>query len=270
MGDDRDQIVRPTVRCLTEDIGLQLPLVTVPLHGLDLPIIKRAQQIPAKQRENGAERILSLKDRVWLKAKTSRERGAVTEHPHVGERPGTPECNWWLGAVGFREEGSGDDAYADLKARSTVAKDKSPSGINTTWMLPTATDALRHLAEFAAAQEEAMYKQICALIAESARSGKTLKTVYGRHSIEVRVRVHDHETYLAVGATGVADYREVAALLSSVPGMTPDDWLPEPGEVLGIEPHPGQIVFSAILLPAALAEILDQNPPGALDVRDET
>lgn len=46
--------------------------------------------------------------------------------------------------------------------------------------------------------------------------------------------------------------------------MGPEDWSVEPGEVLGITPDVGQIVYSAILPPESLAQILEESEGGYL------
>lgn len=263
----RDSRVRPTLRALTEDLELPVPTVDVPLETVSHAVIARAQGIPAMQADNGAERILSLADRVWLKVKTGRYRGAVTNYiPDPELHKARWLTGWWLGFAGKRFQGDRRDAYVQAQARSSVTKDQSPSGVDTTWMLPTERDANRRAAEFAAREEVAMRRQVLAMIAESARTGRMLTTTYGHHSLEVLVKVPDNLTYLAIGLTGVHRVEELATLLDCVPGVPRESWGVEPGDVLGITPRPGQIVFSTILDPVELAPLLDEYPEGTLDV----
>lgn len=269
MASDQGPPVRPTLRALTEDLALPIPPVDVQLHDVDHPIIVRAQSIPAKQADHGAERILSLSDRIWLKVKTGRYRGAVTHHAHDPELPkATWLSGWWLGFVGLRAVGDRRDVYAQAEARSTVEKDRVAAGIDTTWMLPTERDANRRAAEFAAREEAAMRHQVLAVIAESARTGRMITTTYGHHSLEVLVKVPDNLTYLAIGMTGVHRPEEIAALLDCVPGVHREAWGVEPGDVLGITPRPAQLVFSTILDPTELAPLLERYPQGTLDVKN--
>lgn len=261
--------VRPTLRCVSEDLGLKYPPVTEQLHLISEPVVQRAQSVPARQREDGADRILCLRDRVWLKVKTGRDRGAVTEYVLETESKMLETFSWWLGAVGNREAGSDDDAYALLERRSAVTKRKSKSGIDSSWMLPGPLDTVRVKAELAAHEYDAMNSQVRALIAESTRTGATLVTFYGHHSLEVTVRVQDIVTYLAVGMTGVVDSREIAALLSCVPGVRAEDWGAEPGDVLGIKPHPGQVVYSTIIDPQSLDVVLEESPAGSLNISNK-
>lgn len=111
-----------------------------------------------------------------------------------------------------------------------------------------------------------MRHQVLASIAESARTGKTLTTTYGHHSLEVLVRAPDNLTYLAVGVTGVQRPEEIAALLDCVPGVLSAAWGREPGDVLGITPRPGQVVFSTILDPTELEPLLEAYPEGTLPI----
>lgn len=78
------------------------------------------------------------------------------------------------------------------------------------------------------------------------------------------MKSQDGETYLAIATEGFLDPREVAVVLSAVPGMTADDWQIEPGEVLGITPGVGQLVYSAMLPPETLAAMLDDSSGGYL------
>lgn len=171
-----------------------------------------------------------------------------------------------VGFVGIRAEGDRKDAYSRAIARSEAGREDSPSGVDTRWMLPAERDARRQIAEFAAREEAAMRHQVLAMIAESARTGRVLTTMYGHHSLEVLVKAPDNLTYLAVGITGVHRPEELAALLDCVPGVSRDSWGVEPGDVLGITPRPGQLVFSTILDPVELAPLLEQFPEGTLDI----
>lgn len=259
--------VRPTLRALTEDLELPLPTVDVPLEAVEHPVVQRAQSIPPRQSANGAERVLCLEDRVWLKVKTGRFRGAVTDFALDGDLPHARSLQgWWLGFVGLRAEGAKTDAYEAALKRSKVGKDQSRTGVDTSWMLPTDRDARRRNAEKWAREEAAMRHQVLATIAESARTGKTLTTTNGRHSLEVLVRAPDNLTYIAVGVTGVQRPEEIAALLDCVPGVPSTEWGREPGDVLGITPRPGQLVFSTILDPVELGPLLEAHPAGTLPI----
>ncbi len=70
--------VRPTRRCLA-DLAVDLPDLGVPLDEIEDPVIVSAQALPEQRDAGGAERVVSLTDRVWFKVKTSDRRAVVTE-----------------------------------------------------------------------------------------------------------------------------------------------------------------------------------------------
>ena len=72
------------------------------------------------------------------------------------------------------------------------------------------------------------------------------------------MRCDGAESYLAITAEGHYDPKFVAVLLAAIPGVPPSDWIAEPGPVLGITPASGQVVFSTMLPPEALAALLDE------------
>jgi hypothetical protein len=265
--------VRPTLRVLSDDLGIALPTVDEPVHALDHPLVARAQLVPLAEAVSGSERVLSLVDRVWLKVKTARHRGGVTtvsarEAQDLSQPGMDPRWleGWWLGFAGMRSEGSPEDVYATVLSHSQVAKRDGHGGVDTGWLLPNARDAKRSVAEFAAREERAMRAQVLAMIVESATSGRPITTRYGHHAVTVLVKVPDNLTYLAIGVDGVRHDNEIATLLACVPGVEPASWGVEPGGVLGLKPHPGQLIYSTALEPTVLADLIDQFPPGTLDV----
>jgi hypothetical protein len=72
------------------------------------------------------------------------------------------------------------------------------------------------------------------------------------------VKAHEGEAYLAITTEGFLDPRMLAIMLSSVPGLTDEDWLPEPGSHMEFEPQPGQITFSTMIPADVQARILDE------------
>jgi len=111
-----------------------------------------------------------------------------------------------------------------------------------------------------------MRRQVLATIVESAVSSRPITTLYGHHALTVLVKAPDNLTYLAIGVTGVSNDREIAALLACVPGVDPSEWGVEPREVLGLRPHPGQLIYSTALDPAVLAALMELYPPGTLTI----
>ena len=252
--------MRPTIRCLVDDLQMPLPAVDVPLHAITHPLVKRAQLIPAQDADGSAERIKALSDRWWLKVKIrgSGWRGAVTAGDNIPDRLQDP-CGryWWLGAAGKRDEDSKHDFY------NTVT---SPS--SSDWMLPTRSDAVRIRVEQAYADEVAIRARIGELLVKSLMSGKVWTAEYKGHTLSVLVKAPDGETFVTVGTTGIPSAEIFAVLLDSVPGTRREDWLPEPSKIAGFEPRPGEIIFSTIIDPKALADLCDQYPLDAPDEAD--
>jgi hypothetical protein len=106
--------VRPTVRCLTDDLGLKIPTIDDPLDEFDHPLLRKANQQFAEP-SSSRERISSIDAAVLFKVKAQRWRGAVWI-----DATGRP----WMVAAGWREEGSQDDFYEALghAARSARAR----------------------------------------------------------------------------------------------------------------------------------------------------
>lgn len=63
--------VRPTIRCLREDLHLPLPTARVPLDEIDHPILKKAAE-QFTSPDTSHERIASIDDVVLFKVKTGR------------------------------------------------------------------------------------------------------------------------------------------------------------------------------------------------------
>jgi len=86
--------VRPTIRCIIEDLKVALPTVDCRLEGLDHPLVEKAQQAPAFATAGTAPRIASVTDRAWIKVKVSDWRGAVTEVLPASGRPVGDPARW--------------------------------------------------------------------------------------------------------------------------------------------------------------------------------
>jgi hypothetical protein len=73
--------VRPTIRCLREDLGhAKLPPASLPLDRLDLPVLRKAQEV-CRTDPPTTGRITSIDDQVLWKVKIERWRGAVWCRP---------------------------------------------------------------------------------------------------------------------------------------------------------------------------------------------
>lgn len=251
--------VRPTKRCL-DDLGVSFPPYTESLSELSHPLVRRAQSLPQEVAAGGAERIRSLRDRVWFKCKTSVYRGAVTllAPPELESQPLPPEAAWWIGAAGTREEGSGSDFYAQLEAEAT-RRGKGTGGPSTEHLLPQIIDRERLKAEIAARTTQAMRNLIVRLIANSLQNGRPYTAELQNHRVTALVRASEGtEAYLAIAAEGFVNPEIIALILNAVPGIRSDDWQPEPGGVAGIVPDEGQIIWSTIIPPEVQAHVIER------------
>jgi hypothetical protein len=124
MGDIRR--ARPTIRCVIEDLGLELPGLDTDLGELDNPWIAELYRIAATS-PTGQKRILAIDQPLVYRLRLSSERGAtwLDEDGVV-----------WFCAVRRREEGSDDDAFAWFAELHRAGR-----------LLPTDQDRLRDRAE---------------------------------------------------------------------------------------------------------------------------
>lgn len=247
--------VRPTRRCLV-DLGADLPDLGTLLSEIGDPVIAAAQSVPEQRDAGGVERILSLTDRVWFKVKTTDRRAAVTEL-RSGEMPDPMPPNlgaWWIGAAGRRQSDSPQhDFYATLQRECTSGKT-----VSTAHLLPGDWDWKRLNAEQAVAWRREMKRLVIRLIAMSLTTGHVAVAEFRAHRIKALVRAaNGHEAYLAITAEGVPDARIFALLLDCVPGVTPDDWLPEPSPLAEMNPGPGEITWSTLFPSNVASAILD-------------
>ncbi|MCL2089942.1 MAG: hypothetical protein FWH11_01740 [Micrococcales bacterium] len=246
--------VRPTRRCLA-DLAIPVPDLGAPLEEIDDATVSAAQAVPEQRDAGAVERIVSLSDRVWFKVKTSDRRAVVTEL-RGGERPTSapPHAGtWWMGAAGHRQKDSPQrDFYASLQRECTTGRT-----VSTVHLLPYAWDWKRLVAEVAVAWRREMRRLILRLVRTTLTSGSIAVAEFRTHRIKALVRSDDgHEAYLAIIAEGVPDPEIYALLLDCVPGISPDDWQPEPSFVAGIEPTPGEIIWSTLLPPHTAETIL--------------
>lgn len=253
---DSDPIgVRPTKRCLG-DLNLALPDLGVSLDEIGDPVIVSAQALPEQRDAGGAERVVSLTDRVWFKVKTSDYRAAGTElrTSEVPEWIPTTKGAWWIGAAGRRQSDSPQrDFYAALKRECTSGKT-----VSTDRLLPVEWDWKRLSAEQAVAWRREMKRMVIHLIARSLTSGHLAVAEFRSHRIMALVRASNgHEAYLAIVAEGIPDPQIIALLLDCVPGIDHDDWQPEPSSVAGMNPGSGEVIWSTLVPSEVASAILD-------------
>lgn len=247
--------VRPTRACMA-DLELRVPPINKPLCELDHDLIADAQRLPEAHAAGGVERVLTLKDRVWFKVKTGRWRGAATRLPEADHTEAVSRVDaapWWMGAAGYRREGDPADFYAAL----TAAVERE-GGSSDKW-LPTDWDWTRLDLEHAAAWETEIRRIVCELIARSLRSGHPYQAEFHSYSLTALARAADGDTYLAIGTENIADPKVFAVIINAIPGIDPASWMPEPNGVAGLNPDPGEIIWSTILPPAVAAQLLDSH-----------
>jgi hypothetical protein len=245
------EYVRPTRRCLSE-LKVDVPDLGTLLHELEHPLIMRAQQVPERVRAGGGERIRSLTDRVWFKVKSSSWRGAAGQHPPVIE---SIDQTWWLVAGGSRAD---DSAQHDFYARiSSLAHSGGAKTCSTDFLLPDMWDANRFLGEVAVLAERVVRVQIRLAAGESLLNGDIRAFDVGDRNVRVRVKLlDDGQVYLAIGTTGSIDREFMVNLLSAIPGLSGDDWMPEPSDTLGFEPSHGEILWSAMIGPETQEQLV--------------
>ena len=239
---------------MTEDLGFdRLPPASQALHTLRHVLLQKAQETFAAAAARG-ERIRQVDDRVFLKAKVGRWRGAVWRD--------LPEQ--WLCAAGRREEGSPDDFYASLVERCRSWRREynstyTPSLATDTYsgpILPTENDRKRLLLEEAEAQVRAFETDIPLLVKAAVRAaGSEQRAPIGGFAIGVYIERQGIDgVYVAIRIQGPVRSRDHAIILNEVPGTDPTSWH------IDRMPHrdhqPGEIVWSTIMDTAVADSLL--------------
>lgn len=253
--------VRPTLRCLREDLRLPIPPASTPLDRIDHPLLKKASE-QFTDADTPHERIRAIDDLVLFKVKVGRWRGAV-----FTEAPGA-EVPAWLVAAGAREEGSKGDFYAALRAQARTARQH----FNAEHDVPLTTDTYtghllagpddqeRYLLEAGTRLAQRLNTVICDLLRGSLRDGHEHAADFPAFRLGVIVRADEgHETYVAIRITGSVPRDLTAVILSRVPGCATDAWFPEyalPGRDL----LPAEQAWSNLMDPKAAVQLLDDQP----------
>lgn len=118
---------RPTIRCLSEDLGIEVPGIDVDLGGLDHPLLVEARRV-SPTAPLGQKRVLDIDRPLVYRIRHGPWRGATW----------LDEANeiLWLLSVERREEDSPDDAYEHFVGLHARGK-----------LLPTDEDRVRDRAE---------------------------------------------------------------------------------------------------------------------------
>ena len=247
--------VRPTLRCLTDDLGLKIPTVDDPLDEFDHPLLRKANQQFAEP-SSSRERISSIDAAVLFKVTAQRWRGAVWI-----DATGRP----WMVAAGWREEGSQDDFYEALghaarSARARYNAEHTPSLItdtDVTQWLPSDADQDRFAAEGAVRLIRELDTTVRRLIRASLLDGHEHTAQVAKASLGVLVRADsDHETYVALRIHGSVPKNMLIVILDLVPGCDRHGWLPElamPHRALA----PGEQLWSNLMDPVVASQLID-------------
>ncbi len=250
--------VRPTIRCIIEDLQAALPTVGRRLEGLDHPLVEKAQQAPAFAAAGTAPRIASVTDRAWIKVKVSDWRGAVTEVlPASGKPVGNP-ARWWLGAAGQRRSDSPQVDFYSLFTAACVAAGKRGfvGGPSSEDSLPTEDDFDRVHLERVSDFVPRIRRTVRDLASQSIRDGHARAATFNDWELVVQVRAVDGEAYIAIGGAGITDPKLFAVILDSIPGIDPGDWMLEPSVPRELTVRSGQVVYSASISAAVQAQLL--------------
>jgi hypothetical protein len=93
---------RPTIRCLRDDLGVELPTLDVDLGSIEHPIMDEARRL-APAAPAGQKRILAIDHPLVYRLRHGRWRAATWLEEDA--------ARFWLLAAAQREAGSRDDAY---------------------------------------------------------------------------------------------------------------------------------------------------------------
>ncbi len=249
--------VRPTLRCLTQDLGLTIPAADVALDEIDHSLLNKASAQfadPAGLRE----RILSIDDTVMFKVKVQRWRAAAW----IDNNDQT-----WLVAAGQREAGSRDDFYQALASAARTAKarynsERTPplqTDVHTASWLPNADDRDRYILEAGLRFRRELKATVLMLTRNSLLDGYEHTAEIGGMTLGIQIRAEDgHETYVALRIIGAVPDRFLATVLVLVPGCDRNGWgyeLAMPDRELA----DNEQVWSNMMEPAAAAQLLDAD-----------
>jgi hypothetical protein len=248
---------RPTLRCLRDDLGVDLPPVDDPLDEVGHPLLRKAAG-QFGQAEGPRERIRSVDDHVLYKVKTGRWRGAVWIDSY--RQP-------WLVAAGRREEGSPEDFYEALAASARAARGRHNTShrpplttdTHVGYLLPTRDDRDRNAAENHARLLRDIETTVHRLTRASLLSGREHQAEIAAAALSILVRAgQDNETYVALRIIGSVPDNLLLVVLDTVPGCSRDGWYPElemPTRPLA----PNEQVWSNLMDPAAAAKLLSDG-----------
>lgn len=184
---DPERRARPTIRCLIEDLGMDLPPEEIDLGRVDHPLIAETARL-APGSPQGQKRILAIDEPLVFRLRQGAWRGATwfDEQRQIV----------WLVAAHTREEGSRDDAYAYFATLHRNGR-----------LLPDDDDHLRDRVESASRVLTAIEDEGAALLrnARAASGHERSALIVGRVEIRIFVdRSSDmEEIWLAVSTRDI-------------------------------------------------------------------
>jgi hypothetical protein len=188
---------RVTLRCLRDDLKLELPPVEVDLGGLDHVLVGETRRL-APTAPRGQKRIPSIEHPPVYRVRHGRWRGATWLEPEA--------ARFWLCAGARREEGSGEDAYEQFAALHRAQR-----------LMPDADDRLRDALERNARIIAAAADSIDSVLARAFdRRGHDIAVSFaGLIDVRLHVVVSGEEVWVAI-ATQATDGRFVEERLRDV------------------------------------------------------
>ncbi len=141
---------RPTIRCLVDDLDVELPGLAVDLGDIDHPLLDELRRV-APESPTGQKRILSIDHPLVYRIRVSSHRGATWVDERVMD--GDERVIVWLCAAHGREADSDDDAYVYF------------AGLHGSGdLLPDGDDLLRDKAEAALRLYKGLRGELLALL----------------------------------------------------------------------------------------------------------
>lgn len=197
MSDKSPHRTRVTLRCLREDLKVDLPPVDVDLGSLDHPLLGAARRV-APTAPRGQKRILSIERPLVYRLRHGRWRGATWLE--------TDAARFWLCAGALREDGSGEDAYEIFAGLHQAER-----------LLPAEDDRLRDELERNARIIDAAAGEIPSILASA--FGQRDRDITARFGGLIEARLHvttaGEEVWVAI-ATQATDGRFVDERLRDV------------------------------------------------------
>jgi hypothetical protein len=197
MATRRTRRTRVTLRCVRDDLELDVPPVEVDLGALDHPLLVEARRI-APTAPRGQKRILAIEHPLVYRLRHGRWRGATWLE--------TDEGRFWLCAGAQRAAGSAEDAYEHFIALHNAGR-----------LLPDDDDRLRDALERNARVIDAAAAAIPQALADAlAHRGRDVHVHLGEFvDARLHATVAGDEIWVAI-ATQTADGRFVDERLRDV------------------------------------------------------